>query len=80
MHNIRVVFARHEEAGNCNATALHHIIDSARPDIIFEELSTGNFERYCTQKKLIAPAMKKAVLLMCPIMSLAATSTHHCMS
>ena len=39
MYNITLLCTRHQEWGKCNSIELYKIIESIRPDVIFEELS-----------------------------------------
>lgn len=53
MHNITLIFTKHEEDGNCNSMELYEIIESINPEIIFEELSDSNFRKCYHEKNLI---------------------------
>jgi len=45
MYNITLVCTRHKELGKCNSDELYKIIQSMRPDVIFEEMSPDLFDR-----------------------------------
>lgn len=45
MHHIHLIFTRHKENGACNAYELYRVIDAIKPEIIFEELSYGNYDK-----------------------------------
>lgn len=45
MRNITVISTIHKEIGNCNPIELCKIIESIKPEIIFEELSINAFKR-----------------------------------
>lgn len=52
MHNIKIVFSRHASLGLCNPSALYHIIETTKPQVIFEELPSIEFDNfYTTQQK-----------------------------
>ena len=53
MYNITVICTKHKEFENCNSMELHRIIESIRPEIIFEELSDTNFHKCYYEKSLI---------------------------
>ena len=53
MYNITLICTKHKEFGNCNSMELHKIIESIRPEIIFEELSYINFTKCYHEKSLI---------------------------
>lgn len=55
MHNINLICTTHESCGNCNPDELCRIIESIRPDIIFEELSQANFDSAYKDWSLINP-------------------------
>jgi hypothetical protein len=44
MHNITLISTSHRELGKCNSDELYKIIESIRPDMIFEELPHDLFE------------------------------------
>lgn len=46
MYNITLVCTHHSEFGKCNSDELYKIIDSLRPDIIFEELPQDLFDKF----------------------------------
>jgi hypothetical protein len=46
MYNITLVSTHHSEFGKCNADELYKIIESIRPDVIFEELTQDLFDRF----------------------------------
>jgi hypothetical protein len=46
MYNITLVCTHHSEYGKCNSDELYKIIDSLRPDIIFEELPQNLFDKF----------------------------------
>jgi hypothetical protein len=46
MHNITLICTRHDEKGLCNIEALHKIIKSVNPDVIFEEIPPSFFDEY----------------------------------
>lgn len=48
MYNITIIFSMHLEIGRCNSKELHSIIESEKPEIIFEEfdISRTNDEYY----------------------------------
>jgi len=43
MYNIAMIFTRHQEIGNCNSEELYKIIQTIKPEIIFEELQYSVF-------------------------------------
>ncbi len=45
MHQITLLSSFHRPLGKCNPTELYKIIESIKPEIIFEELSKGGFNR-----------------------------------
>jgi len=53
MHNIHLIFTRHYEGGNCNASELYKLIKSVKPEVIFEELSHANFQKSYQENKLV---------------------------
>jgi hypothetical protein len=52
MHDITIVFTHHSELGNCNSNELYKIIESIKPDIIFEELPEDLFIRFYPENQL----------------------------
>lgn len=46
MSEIFVVFTSHSELGECNSEELHKIIESAKPDVIFEELTISLYNLF----------------------------------
>ncbi|WP_430816555.1 hypothetical protein [Carboxylicivirga sp. RSCT41] len=44
MYNITLITTTHTENGKCNSQELYKIIDSIKPDVIFEEMTTENFD------------------------------------
>lgn len=46
MYNIVLVCTHHSEFGKCNSDELYKIIESIRPDVIFEELAQDLFDRF----------------------------------
>lgn len=50
MCNINIIFTRHEECGHCTSNALYNIIESIRPEIIFEEVPPSYFDKYYVSK------------------------------
>lgn len=52
MFNIHLIFTRHFEDGNCNSKELYKIIESVKPEVIFEELSSANFHKSYQEGKL----------------------------
>jgi hypothetical protein len=53
MYNITVICTKHKEFGNCNSMELNKIIESIKPEIIFEELSDTNFHKCYYENSLI---------------------------
>lgn len=45
MFSIILICTRHEEHGSCNSLELLKIIESIKPEVIFEELSYANFDK-----------------------------------
>jgi hypothetical protein len=50
MHNITLISTNHTESGKCNADELYKIIESIKPEIIFEELPSKSFNDYYNGK------------------------------
>jgi hypothetical protein len=46
MFNISLICTAHSEIGKCNSDELHKIIESIRPEVIFEELSIKLFNMF----------------------------------
>lgn len=46
MQNVTLVCTHHSEIGNCNAGALFEIIESIRPEVIFDEIPKSSYEIY----------------------------------
>lgn len=46
MYNITLVSTHHSELGECNSNELYKIIESIKPDIIFEELTKDLFIKF----------------------------------
>ena len=44
MHNVTVIFTRHDAIGNCNSIELLRIMESIIPEVVFEELPYSVFE------------------------------------
>jgi hypothetical protein len=53
MYNITLVSTNHSELGKCNSDELYKIIESIKPDVIFEELSPVLFDMLYNQKQVI---------------------------
>lgn len=51
MYNITLIGTIHRELGRCNSDELYKIIQSIRPDIIFEEMSADFFDRVYDKNK-----------------------------
>jgi hypothetical protein len=43
--NVTLIFTQHRELGLCSSDALLRIIESVKPEVIFEELSEDNYRR-----------------------------------
>ncbi|MBN8877030.1 MAG: hypothetical protein J0I32_05745 [Sphingobacteriales bacterium] len=52
MYNITLVGTHHSELGKCNSDELYKIIESIRPDIIFEELPQDLFDRFYKENNI----------------------------
>jgi hypothetical protein len=52
MYNIILVCAHHSEFGKCNSDELYKIIESIRPDIIFEELTQDLFDMFYKENNI----------------------------
>lgn len=52
MYNITLVCTHHSEFGKCNSDELYKIIESIRPDIIFEELTQDLFDKFYKENKI----------------------------
>lgn len=52
MNNITLVNTVHYEIGKCNSDELFKIIESLRPDVIFEELNEKLFDKFYTENQL----------------------------
>jgi hypothetical protein len=52
MYNISLVCTFHSEFGKCNSDELYKIIDSIRPDLIFEELTQDLFDKFYKENKI----------------------------
>jgi len=50
MYNVILICTTYEGGGRCNFDELHKIIESIRPEIIFEELSRSNFEKCYSER------------------------------
>lgn len=50
MYNITLVCTHHSEFGKCNSDELYKIIDSIKPDVIFEELTEDLFDKFYNQE------------------------------
>ena len=50
--NVTLVFTQHRELGLCSSDALLRIIESVKPEVIFEELSEDNYHRAYTEGTL----------------------------
>lgn len=50
MQNITIIGTRHEKLGSCNSYELFTIIESLKPEVIFEELPPSYFDQYYTSK------------------------------
>ncbi len=52
MYNITLVCTHHSEFGKCNSDELYKIIESLRPDVIFEELPQDLFDLFYKGNKI----------------------------
>lgn len=52
MHNVVIVCTHHSEFGKSNSEELYKIIKSIKPDIIFEELDQGLFDRFYEENSI----------------------------
>jgi hypothetical protein len=52
MYNITLVCTHHSELGNANSEELYKIIESIRPDVIFEELPQDLFDMFYKENKI----------------------------
>jgi len=52
MYNITLVCTHHSEFGKCNSDELYKIIESVRPDVIFEELTQDLFDKFYRENKI----------------------------
>jgi hypothetical protein len=46
MYNITLICTRHDEKGLCNVNELYKIFEAVNPEVIFEELTTSQFNEY----------------------------------
>lgn len=51
--NLTIIFTKHKESGNCNASALLKIIELVNPEVIFEELSNDVFQMIYEMQSMI---------------------------
>jgi hypothetical protein len=49
---ISLIFTKHKEAGQCNSAALLRILESVKPEVIFEELSFSNFHKIYKEQSI----------------------------
>jgi hypothetical protein len=52
MYNITLVCTHHSEFGKCNSDELYKIIESIRPDVIFEELTEELFDGFYKENNI----------------------------
>lgn len=52
MHKITLVCTHHSEFGKCNSDELFKIIESIKPEVIFEELTQDLFDRFYTENSI----------------------------
>ena len=52
MYNITLVCTHHSEFGKCNSEELYKIIESLKPDVIFEELTQDLFDMFYKDNKI----------------------------
>ena len=52
MHNITLVCTHHSDFGKCNSDELFKIIESIKPDVIFEELTPDLFDRFYRENNI----------------------------
>ncbi|MEO7044259.1 MAG: hypothetical protein ABI091_03055 [Ferruginibacter sp.] len=52
MYNITLVCTHHSEFGKCNSDELYKIIESIRPEVIFEELPQDLFDMFYKENKI----------------------------
>lgn len=51
MYNVTLISTEHRESGKCNSDELHKIIESIRPDVIFEEETNDDtFQKYYNEE------------------------------
>lgn len=51
MHKITLICTRHNSLGLCNHSALYRIIETIKPQVIFEELPSSEFDNFYTTKQ-----------------------------
>ena len=59
--NITLLSSFHQELGNCNADELYKIIESLKPDVIFEELPLEIFNTVYEKNYIPASLEAKAI-------------------
>src|SRR6476620_11701682 len=52
MYNVTLVCTHHSDLGKCNSDELYKIIESIRPDVIFEELTPDLFDRFYNKNNI----------------------------
>lgn len=52
MYNVTLVCTHHSEFGRCNSDELYKIIESLKPDVIFEELNQDLFDKFYTANNI----------------------------
>jgi hypothetical protein len=52
MYNITLICTHHSDFGKCNSEELYKIIESIRPDVIFEELTQELFDKFYKEKSI----------------------------
>lgn len=65
MFNITLISSRHENLGECNSNELYKIIESIKPEVIFEEIPPTFFNKYYVEKSrsnLEVDAINKYIL------------------
>jgi hypothetical protein len=50
MHNVNLIFTQHKELGNCNSKELAMVIETIDPQVIFEELTSLQFDEFYVLK------------------------------
>lgn len=58
MYNITLIGTIHKELGKCNSDELYKIIQSIRPDVIFEEMSSDLFDKVYNKNQFFEESLE----------------------